>query len=42
MQQNNKEFLESQKSTYKNKEEKLKHEDEVRNEGIMKPKSKEE
>lgn len=40
-QKNDKEFLESQKVHYKSKEEKLKHEEEVRNEGIMKPKTKE-
>lgn len=39
-QQSNKEFLESQKITFKSKEEKLKHEDEVRNEGILKPRVK--
>jgi len=34
--------MESQKTQYASKEEKAKHDDDVRNEGILKPKSKEE
>jgi hypothetical protein len=34
--------LEEEKQTFKNKEEKLKHDDDVRNEGVLKPKNKDE